>query len=159
MDLAYDDNLVARLLLTVITIGYGGITVLADFNKTHATNPLWRPHARFHVVWQITSYVGLGALALALVWTPGPFYLERLYLAGALGAIVYGAFFVALLTMKLYGGRTHDENGYQPFVLPLGRPVLMDVNVSAFTIFTLVLAAAMLSIARPAIGGWLVPPI
>src|SRR6266511_922453 len=97
----YDHNLIARILLTVMTAGYAIVTVLADFNKTHATNPLWTPHARFHVVWQISSYVGFGLMALALVWLPGPYYVERLYFAGLLGVIVYGAFFVAVFTMRL----------------------------------------------------------
>ena len=63
MDIFHDGNLLARVLLTLATIGYGVITVKADFNRTHATNPLWTPHARFHVVWQITSYVGFGLIA------------------------------------------------------------------------------------------------
>jgi hypothetical protein len=58
---------VARVLLTVATTGYGLLTVEADFNKTHATNPLWIGHARFHVVWQIASYAGFGAIALWLI--------------------------------------------------------------------------------------------
>lgn len=146
MDL--DHNLIARLLLTLATIGYGAITVLADFNKTHATNPRWTPHARFHVVWQISSYVGFGLLALALIWAPGPYAVERLYLAGTFAGIVYGAFFVTLAAMPLYGGRAYDDNGYQPFTLRLGRLRLMDVNVTAFTILVIVLIAAVASISR-----------
>jgi len=91
-----DHILVARVPLTLVTIGYGFSTMLADLNKTHATNPAWTPHARFHVVWQISSYVGFGFLALCLIWVPGPFAVERLYLACIVGAIVYGAFFVAI---------------------------------------------------------------
>jgi hypothetical protein len=33
--------MLARLLLTLVTLGYSLIPVLADFNKTHATNPSW----------------------------------------------------------------------------------------------------------------------
>jgi len=69
-----------------VTIGYGGITILADINKTHATNPAWTPHARFHVVWQVASYAGIGLTALALIWTPGPATVARLYLAAAFAA-------------------------------------------------------------------------
>ena len=83
MEILSDGNLLARVLLTLATIGYGLITVKADFNRTHATNPLWTPHARFHVVWQITSYVGFGLIAFALIWTPGPYAVERLYAAAA----------------------------------------------------------------------------
>ena len=146
MDLVYDSNLIARLLITVITVGYGFVTVLADFNKTHATNPEWTPHARFHVVWQITSYVGFGLLALALAWTPGPAYVARLYLACLFAAIVYGAFFVAILAMPLYDGRAYDRNGYLPFTVRVGRPRFFDVNVTAFTILVLVLMAAAASV-------------
>jgi hypothetical protein len=44
-----DRLLMARALVTFATIGYGVLTVKADFNKTHATNPLWTGHTRFHV--------------------------------------------------------------------------------------------------------------
>jgi len=148
MDVFNDGNLLARILLTLATIGYGVITVKADFNRTHATNPLWTPHARFHVVWQITSYVGFGLVAFALIWLPGPYKVERLYLAAAFAAVVYGAFFIALATMSVYGGRTYDENGYQPFTLNIGGPRLMDVNVSAFSVMLVFLAAGAALIAR-----------
>jgi hypothetical protein len=97
-----------------MTVGWAILTVVADFNKTHATNPAWTPHARFHVVWQISSYIGFGLLALALIWWPGPLAVERLYLVALMGAIVYAAFFAALMAMPLYGGAAYDKNGYQP---------------------------------------------
>jgi hypothetical protein len=148
MEIFNDGNLLARVLLTLATIGYGVITVKADFNRTHATNPLWTPHARFHVVWQITSYVGLGLVAFALIWAPGPYRVERLYLAAAFAAVVYGAFFIALATMRVYGGRTYDENGYQPFTLNMGRPRLMDLNVTVFSVQLVVLLAGAALIGR-----------
>jgi len=146
MDVFHDGNLVARVLLTLATIGYGLITVKADFNRTHATNPNWVPHARFHVVWQISSYVGFGLIALALIWVPGPYAVQRLYLAAAFAGVVYGAFFVALLTMPLYGGSTFDPNGYQPLTVRIGRPRLMDLNVSVFSLMSvlLVIGAVMI---------------
>ena len=144
MDVFTDGNLIARILLSLVTI-------LADINKTHATNPTWTPHARFHVVWQVASYAGLGLLALALIWAPGPYAAARLYLAAAFAVAVYGGFFVALFTMRLYGGRTFDDNGYLPFAVPLGRrPKLWDVNVTAFSAFTALLAAALVLITRTA---------
>ena len=44
----------ARILLTLTVFGYSLGTLKADFNKTHAANPAWTGHARFHVVWQIS---------------------------------------------------------------------------------------------------------
>jgi hypothetical protein len=148
MEIFSDGNLLARILLTLATIGYGVITVKADFNRTHATNPAWTPHARFHVVWQITSYVGFGLIAFALIWVPGPYRVERLYLAAAFATVVYGAFFIALATMSLYGGRTYDDNGYQPFTVRIAGPRLMDVNVSAFSVMLVFLLAGAALIGR-----------
>jgi len=153
MSIAFDWNLLARILLTLVTIGYGFITVLADFNKTHATNPQWTPHARFHVVWQISSYVGFGLMALALLWWPGPYATERLYLVAAMGAIVYVAFFVAVFTMPIYGGAAYDNNGYLPFAAPL--PIVAkrwDVNITAFCVLSALLIAGFLSISGAAAG-------
>jgi Family of unknown function (DUF6640) len=153
MSIAFDWNLLARILLTLVTIGYGFITVLADFNKTHATNPQWTPHARFHVVWQISSYVGFGLLALALTWWPGPYATERLYLVALMGAIVYIAFFVAVFTMPVYGGAAYDNNGYLPFAAPV--PVVAkrwDVNITAFCVLSVLLLAGILSISSATAG-------
>ena len=153
MSIAFDLNLLARILLTLVTIGYGFITVLADFNKTHATNPKWTPHARFHVVWQISSYVGFGLMALALIWVPGPYAIERLYLAAAMGAIVYAAFFVAVFAMPIYGGAAYDDNGYLPFAAPV--PLVArrwDVNITAFCVLAIILVAGTLSIVGASAG-------
>jgi hypothetical protein len=139
--------LLARILLTLVTLGYGFATILADFNKTHATNPKWTPHARFHVVWQISSYAGLGLLALALVWLPGPYAFERLVLVAVMAAIVYAAFFIAVLAMPLYGGGAYDDNGYQPFAAPV--PIIAkrwDVNITIFCVQVALLAAGSLSL-------------
>jgi len=142
MSIAFDQYLVARVLFTLTTVGWGLLTVFADFNKTHASNPKWLPHARFHVVWQISSYVGFALMALALIWWPGPLAVERLYLAALMSAIVYAAFFVALFAMPVYGGAAYDKNGYQPFKAPV--PLFAkkwDVNVTAFSIQLVLLAA------------------
>ena len=128
---------IARILLTLTVLGYALVTIKADFNKTHATNPAWTPHARFHVVWQILSYVGVGLVALYLIWIDGPRPLERLYLAAALSVAIYGGFFAAVLARPVYGGALYDENGYLPFKPPIGpRRWRWDANVTAFTIFS-----------------------
>jgi hypothetical protein len=140
MEFASDGNIVARLLLTLATLGYGVVTLKADFNATHATNPRWTPHARFHVVWQALSYFAIATIALCLIWLPGPMPTERLYLAAALAFAVYGAFFVALLARPLFGGTLFDDNGYPPFRAPVGT-AKWDVNVTVFSVLTAILAA------------------
>jgi hypothetical protein len=87
---------VARVLLTLTVVGYALTTIVADFNNTHATNPKWTPHARFHVVWQVLSYIGVGLVAIYLIWVEGPNPRERLCLAAALSIAIYGGFFAAV---------------------------------------------------------------
>jgi uncharacterized protein DUF6640 len=148
-----DRILIARILFTLMTAGWAVLTVVADFNKTHATNPKWTPHARFHVVWQISSYVGLGLLAFALIWWPGPMAIERLYLVAVMGALVYAAFFVALIAMPIYGGAAYDDNGYQPFKAPI--PIISktwDANITAFSIQLIILLAAVLTVTGASAG-------
>jgi len=153
MSVFLDHNLIARVLLTLVTLGYAAATILADFNATHASNPRWTPHARFHVVWQISSYIGFGVMALALIWMPGPFAVERLYVAAAMATIVYVAFFAALFAMPLYGGRTYDDNGYLPFKAPIAVIApKWDVNITAFCIQAVLLVAALLSISTAGAG-------
>jgi hypothetical protein len=137
---------VARILLTLTVLGYGLVTIKADFNKTHATNPKWTPHARFHVVWQILSYAGVGLVALYLIWSDGPAPLERLYLAAALSVAIYGAFFAAVYARPVFGGALYDDNGYLPFKPPIGPPHWRwDVNVTAFTILLTIALAGILA--------------
>lgn len=147
MEIAYDTHLFARILLTVATLGYGLVTIKADFNATHATNPLWTPHARFHVVWQVLSYAGVGLIALGLIWIRGEQEMARLYLAGGLAAAMYGGFFLALASRPAYGGVLYDENGYLPFKPPFGPAAWRwDVNVTAFSIMTVFLIAGLAAI-------------
>jgi len=150
---SFDRILIARLLFSLVTIGWGVLTVVADFNKTHATNPAWTPRARFHVVWQVLSYVGFGLLAFALIWWPGPFAVERLYFVALMGAIVYAAFFAALIAMPIYGGAAYDENGYQPFAAPI--PIIAkrwDANITAFSVQLIILAAGLVAVSGAGAG-------
>jgi hypothetical protein len=140
-------SLVAQILLTLATIGYGFVTMKADFNATHATNPLWTGHARFHLVWQILSYGGIAVVALVLIWWPGPMAVERLYLAGALAAAIYGAFFITVIARSIFAGELYDANGYLPFKAPVGSANWRwDVNITVFTVLSAILVIGILTI-------------
>ncbi|MGW4912732.1 hypothetical protein [Streptomyces sp. NPDC004270] len=133
----------ARILLTFVVLGYSLVPALADFNRTHATNPLWTGHARYHVVWQVSSYLGIGAVSLGLLWLPLEHPVWRAHLTAAIALCVYGGFFAAAASRRLYGGTLADENGYkrlEPHVF--GRPWSVDLNIAAFTTLVLVLAIA-----------------
>ena len=53
----YSNIFISKILLTMICIGFAAITPLIDFNESHATNPLWTGHARFHLVWQVNAMI------------------------------------------------------------------------------------------------------
>ena len=62
------------------------------------------------------------------------------------GAIVYAAFFVAVVTMPVYGGTAYDDNGYQPFAAPV--PVFAkswDVNITAFSVQLVIWVAGLMA--------------
>lgn len=120
------------------------IPALADLNATHATNPSWGPHARFHVVWQSLSYVLMAPVALYVLWGADLSQSTRATLAGALGAAVLGGFLAAVLSRNRYGGRLADPDGYAPLKMRIGgRVVAVDLNACTFAV-----AAALL------VGGW-----
>jgi hypothetical protein len=129
--------MVTKILLTVITLGFSVIPTIFDFNETHATNPEWLPHARFHTVWQVISYDCIALIALCLIWWPGELAVARSWLATGLAASVYAGFFAAVFGKKLYGGANYDTNGVQPVPF-LGLE--FDVNISIFTTMVALLA-------------------
>jgi hypothetical protein len=139
--------LIAKLLLTLATLGYSLGTVIADLNKTHSSNPLWTPHARFHVVWQVLGYVGLAIVALFLIWAPGPMAIERLYLVCAITFVVFASFFATWIAMPMYGGTNFDQNGYPPKPVTIaGKTIMLDANFTAITINAVLLVVAFLLI-------------
>ena len=140
------DNLIARALLTLNTLGYSLGPAIADFNRTHATNPLWTPHARFHVVWQVTSYCGIGLISLWLNWSAGP--AAQLWLAVALAATMYAGFFAAVIAMPRFGGSLTDANGVPPIATVTigGKPLVLDANMTAFSVMSAIVLVAALTI-------------
>jgi hypothetical protein len=139
--------LIAKLLLTLATLGYSLGTIIADFNKTHATNPVWTPHARFHVVWQVLSYVGLAVVSLILLWAPGPAEIARLYLVCGITFVVFASFYATWIAMPMYGGTNFDANGYPPKPVTFaGKVVMLDANFTAITINSVLLVLAFVLI-------------
>lgn len=135
----------ARVIVSVIALSQGIAPIFIDCNRTHATNPQWPGHARFHLVWQLGGSVLFGLLEVALVWWPGPFVSERFYLAAVLAAIPLLGFAAALISRSRYGGTLHDPNGIAPVRMRLGnRTVEVDLNavLVIFAIMLLLIAAA-----------------
>lgn len=147
MDTAFDQNLVPRILMSLMALAIAIGPMFADFNKTHATNPLWPPHARFHVVWQVLTQAGISLVALVLLWGASPEYVLHLYLASALIYVWLVTFFMTLASMKAYQGALRDVNGIEPFRFNIfGQVREVDTNLFGVTLFTVLNTVAVLLI-------------
>ena len=134
----------AKLVVTAIAAGNGVMPIFIDINRTHATNPLWPGHARFHLVQQVAT-LALGSLIeLGLVWWPGPGGEFRFYLTAGLVATSLAGFLIAVLARSVYGGTLRDPNGMKPVRIRTTRGVVeLDVNLPIVVTAALLLAAAV----------------
>jgi len=136
--------LVARLTVSAIAAGQGILPLFIDLNRTHATNPQWPGHARFHLVYQLFTLLPAAAVEIALLWWPGPAAHGRFYLAAALAATPLAGFLVATLARPLYSGTLHDPNGIQPARLRLGsRQIVFDLNLAIVITAAVLMAGAV----------------
>ena len=127
-----DHRVVARGLLALLCIIQGLVTMAIDLSHTHATNPLWPRHARFHLVWQVISTVCFCALEVALLCWRGHYTEQRFYLALVLTCIPLLGFLGALIGRSIYGGALSDPNGIPPAKVDIfGKVHHFDLNVVA----------------------------
>jgi hypothetical protein len=139
--------LMARWMLAIICGAQGFGALAVDLNRTHATNPQWPRHARFHLVWQAISYALLSLLETALILAPGPFREQRFYLAAILASIPMLSCLAAFAWRKSYGGTLSDPNGIQPLrVMVFGSQFHIDLNL-AVEIVALLMLLAILALA------------
>lgn len=141
--------LLTKILLTIVTLGYSAVPTFFDSNETHATNPGWDSHARFHVVWQVSSYVYFAILALYLIWTAGA-ETWPLWLATWFAIFAYGGFWTAVVSRPVYGGTLVSKTNPVPaFNWNIaGKKFQTDANVTLFTplaILTVVIALLLLN--------------
>ena len=117
---------ISRILITIVTLLYGALPLLADLTETHVFHPDWTPHARFHMVWLLATLCSVALLALYLMWFSRTDASVRIRLAGVIGLCAMGGFFVAALTKDAYGGSLTDPVGGVPPLMG------MDANLVVF---------------------------
>jgi hypothetical protein len=139
---------IARYLLAILCAAQGAATLAIDLNRTHAANPLWLRHARFHLVWQAVSYALLSVLEVILILAPGPLPEQRFYLAAILAFIPMLSCLAAFGFRSAYGGALHDPNGILPLRFTLfGSEVRIDLNLAA-ELASLLLVAGIVALYR-----------
>ena len=127
-----DHRLIARVGLSLLCGVQGIATVAIDFNRTHATNPEWTRHARFHVVWQTVTTALAAVVELGLLWGGWVSEAEGFTLAMVMAGLSPIAFLVACAGRRWFGGALSDPNGIPPWPVKVGgRVVLVDGNLAA----------------------------
>ncbi|MGB0920269.1 MAG: DUF6640 family protein [Alphaproteobacteria bacterium] len=125
--------LIAKILISLLAIMQAFGPMKADFNQTHATNPLWPPHARFHVVWQVLTQAGVSVFVLLLLWA-FPSDVNN-WLAAFLAFNWIASFFINLAVMGTYDGALKDVNGIKPFKFNIGGKIHeVDTNLFGCTL-------------------------
>ena len=123
---------ISKVLLTLMCVGFGTLTPLIDFNESHATNPLWTGHARFHLVWQVNAMIITASLSIVLLWF---FYsITNHLLVILLNYLWIFSFYATVFGLKLFDGELNDINGVPPvFIKILGKDFEIDRNIQAIT--------------------------
>ena len=135
---------IARWMLALLCGAQGAGTLAVDLNRTHATNPQWTRHARFHLVWQAISYALLSLLEIVLILAAGPGREQRFYLAAALAAVPMLSCLAASMSRKIYGGALSDPPGIPPrTVVVFGSRLQIDLNLAVEAVALLVLLAIL----------------
>ena len=140
-------RLLASLLISLVALATAVGPMRADFNATHATNPLWTPHARFHMVWQVLSQAGVSILILYLLW--GANFPGHAWIAVIMNFNWGLTFYLTLFNMKRFAGALSDVNGIPPFKFNIGGQIrTIDTNLFLATILMVVnlVAVALLSL-------------
>lgn len=136
-----DHRFVSRVLLSLLCGVQGIATILIDLNRTHARNPSWTRHARFHVVWQTLTMAFLAVLEVVLLWGNVLDRESGFYLALLLTMLSPVAFLVSWVARAWFDGALSDPGGIPPLRLIIFRRVrFLDMNMVA-------VLAALLSLA------------
>jgi hypothetical protein len=124
-----------QVLLTIVAFEFFG-PIVRDYNATHAFNPEWVGHARFHLVWLLGFMFLSGVANLWLIWGRRPFELRNLWLSAIWQGGNLGGFWIACILVDSYGGLVTVPGEH---VLVMGY----DENVVVFTILSIVLSVAV----------------
>ena len=119
----------SKILISVGTLWYGVIPVVADLSDSHLLKPDWMPHAKFHLAWLLATGSCLAAYALYLIWQR-----SQVIEGAVIGLCVMSGFWIAAFTKSFYGGLFVDPNLEAPSILGLHPNVFAFIFVTGFLV-------------------------
>ena len=134
---------IAKWIVALIAVfnfgGYVVDAVIPSTAKQHLYNPRWPPHAKFHNCQTMLIGIGLGMLALFVLFGVRPLTLPLFYLA----ASIAGLYFVSMLFAPIFPGTAWtDPDFVRETPMPLG---LHPQQLVASVVCILLLIACMLA--------------
>ena len=110
-----------KWLLSTIGVFTILFNLSAELNKTHVWNELFDPHARFHIVWQLTHMSLITCVTLILLWGET----IKTNTAALLLSLEPIGFCVASASISTYGGSFFPANVPEYDIQILGIPIAL----------------------------------
>jgi len=121
--------MIAKILISLGVLVYMVLIPYLEMNASHVFNPQWPGHARLHEVWQLTTNISLGLVALWLSWKE-----QRIQMAAVISICVMGGVLVAHMSEGLYEGTLLSGN--------IARTVL-GLELAAFVALVVVILSVV----------------
>jgi hypothetical protein len=136
-------HLLARLIITMVTLVTLIGSNVSDWNSTHIFSELWSPHARLHGAWFVVAISLLSLLSLWLVWArseqPG---------GSRTAAIIQGCIWVAFFPAMLVPRSALADPGRE--LAPIAG---IELNLYGAVLQVVLLAVALILLRRSARPG------
>ena len=87
---------IGRILLSTVVVISAVVPIIVDWNQSHVFNPEWVPHARFHDIMLLITFVGIGVVSLWLIWRQSAEPSVGIRAATLLQLFIWGSFYVAV---------------------------------------------------------------
>tara|TARA_B100001250_G_scaffold125773_1_gene107000 strand:+ start:169 stop:576 length:408 start_codon:yes stop_codon:yes gene_type:complete len=124
----------SKILTTIALVAGGVLPLFADISVYHLLNPDWDSHARVHEAWRLSTNFCIFSLGMYLLWAK-----QKEMLPAILSLCIHFGFFVAAITMPLYGGTSVGEGIREANIFGVPINVLLFSSMLIIQLMAIVL--------------------